>query len=133
MSLTVHQIPDDRDWKKAYLTAMTTRDDGHFYENMATALELAGMRERELAASVVKKSPASLEFHCMMEELEVISEALYLLKAYYEAQQGGMDGVWRESKLTPACALQGAPRDAIANHSTQEPVRGLYVGLNRRM
>ena len=91
MPYTIAKIPDDRDWKKAYLTAMTTRDDRYFYENMATAMELAGMREQELVAALKIKPPGSRQFHDMMDELEAINNALYLLKAYFESQADETD------------------------------------------
>jgi hypothetical protein len=89
MSLRLSDIPDDRGWKKAYVTAMMTRDDGHFYENMASAMELLGTREQELLKEASEKSTASSEFRSITEELEAINDALYLLKAYYNAQGGG--------------------------------------------
>ena len=86
MSYTFTQIPQERDWKKAYLTAMTTRHDQHFYQNMAEAMELAGVRQQELVDALNLKRAGSPQFHAIMDELEAISDALYLLKAYYESQ-----------------------------------------------
>jgi len=56
---------------------------------MATAMELAGMREHELIDALKSKPPGSPQFHDIMDELEAITEALYLLKAYYESQAEG--------------------------------------------
>ena len=85
MSHTFAQ-PEERDWKRAYLTAMTMHDDRKFYENLATAVELAGMRQQELVDALKVKRAGSPEFYAIMDELEAIADALHLLKTYFESQ-----------------------------------------------
>jgi hypothetical protein len=46
-------------------------------------------REQELLKEASGESTASSEFRSITEEHEAINEALYLLKAYYNAQSGG--------------------------------------------
>ena len=86
MSDTSTRPHEQRDWKRAYYTAMTTRDDRHFYENIATATELAGMRQTELVEELKITRSGSPRFLEVMDELEAIADALHLLKAYYESQ-----------------------------------------------
>ena len=99
MPSNISVIPDDRPWKQAYLTAINSRNDRHFYENMAHAIETLGAREHELIESAAKLPVTSPQFHLTMDELEAINDALYLLKAYYEAQAGGgyLNDRWSEA------------------------------------
>jgi len=81
------------------LTAINTRNDEHFYENMAQAMEMLGARENELIERVAEMPATSPQFHLTMDELEAINDALYLLKAYYEAQASGsyLNDSWSEA------------------------------------
>ena len=67
---------------------MNTRDDVHFFENMAYAMELLGIHQQQLTIAAGDKTLKSPEFWRLMEELDAIEEALYLLKAHYDSHVG---------------------------------------------
>jgi hypothetical protein len=84
----VSEIPEGRDWRRAYITAISAQDSKDFYENMADAMELMNTREHDVLEAVSELGTDGVHYLLLMQELESLNDALSMLKACYKDRIG---------------------------------------------
>ena len=87
MASRITAMQESLAWKQAYMAAIRSKEKEQLYARIASAMELLGFREHHLMQYLAASSRTAVDLFDVMEELEAISDATYLLKAYYEAQR----------------------------------------------
>lgn len=91
----ISAIPNDRAWKQAYHAAIVEKDHQRLIHRIGVAREKLSERERQLMLTFSKAHQIPDNYALMMEELEAINDATYMLKALYDSlQHRDVAGEW---------------------------------------